>query len=84
MEVFHTEIRDRNSMRVFFTLRIECLSHFASCDQNTDLRPGPIPTVGIEPQICIQKGYYVFLFYLAVLRTLEHLGHGACPSPRLI
>jgi hypothetical protein len=42
MEVFHTEIRDQNSMRVFITLRSECLSHFAACDQNIDLRAGSI------------------------------------------
>jgi hypothetical protein len=72
MEVFHTEIRDQNSMRVFITLRSECLSHCAACDQNIDLRTGSIPG-GVESQICIQKGYYVF-YFLDVLRTLEHPG----------
>jgi hypothetical protein len=60
MEVFHTEIRDRNSMRVFSHFAATVLSHFAACDQNIDLRAGPIPKPGIkglESQICIQKVY---------------------------
>jgi hypothetical protein len=41
----------------------QCLSHFASCDQNIDLRAGSNPAMGIESQICIQKGYYVYFLF---------------------
>jgi hypothetical protein len=46
-----------------YHMSISLLSHFArACDQNIYLRAGSNPTVGIESQICIQKGDYVFFF----------------------
>ena len=71
MEVFHTEIRNQNSMRLVITWALPYhSSHFAICDQNSRPRAGSNPAGFIESQICIQKGYYV-LFFLAVLENWE-------------
>jgi hypothetical protein len=66
----HTRI---NQILLCYHTSHAVLSHFAACDQNIDLRAGSNPAGGVESQICIQKGDYVFfLIKIAVLRTLEH------------
>jgi hypothetical protein len=56
----HLKLRTGCKIRLRYTL-----SHVASCDQNIDLRPGSIPKLGVESQICIQKLYV--LFFLTIL-----------------
>jgi hypothetical protein len=54
----HLKLRAVCKIRLCYTL-----SHVASCDQNIDLRPGSIPKLGVESQICIQKRYVRFFNY---------------------